>query len=103
MTTESLLNGRKEERIDMRLRREAKAMIARAAALTDQSLSDFVLSVVLERAHEIIERSSVLQLDEAAAARFLDALSNPPAPSAELRAAAGRYQKAVANGALQTS
>ncbi len=103
MTMESLVNSRKEVRIDVRLRRDAKQLIARAAALTHQSLSDFVLSAVLERSHEVIERSNALQLNEEAATRFLEALANPPAPSAELRAAAKRYQKAVDNGTLQTA
>ena len=103
MIMESPVNGRKEARIDVRLRRDAKRLIARAAALTHQSLSDFVLSAVLERSHEVVERSSALQLNEEAAARFLEALANPPAPDAELRAAAARYQKAVDNGTLQTA
>ena len=100
---ESPVNSRKEVRIDVRLRRDAKQLIARAAALTHQSLSDFVLSAVLERSHEVIERSSALQLNEEAATRFLEALATPPAPNAKLREAAELYRKALAKGTLQTS
>ena len=100
---ESHRDSRKEVRIDVRLRRDAKQLIARAAALTHQSLSDFVLSAVLERSHEVIERSSALRLNEEAATRFLEALANPPAPNAELRAAAERYRQAMDDGTLKTA
>jgi uncharacterized protein (DUF1778 family) len=100
---ESRLNSRKEERIDVRLRREAKQLIARAAALTHQSLSDFVLTAVLERSREVIESSTVIQLNEEAATRFLEALATPPAPNAKLREAADLYRKALADGTLETS
>jgi uncharacterized protein (DUF1778 family) len=95
-------NNRKDERIDVRLDREAKAMIARAAALRQQSVSEFILSVALERSHEVIERSNVLRLDEHEAERFLAALAKPPEPSAKLRDAAERYRKAIAEGELET-
>jgi uncharacterized protein (DUF1778 family) len=96
-------NNRKDERIDVRLDREAKAMIARAAALRQQSISEFILAVALERSHDVIERSKLLRLSEREAERFLAALANPPEPSAELKKGAKRYRKAIAEGELETA
>jgi len=96
-------NSRKDERIDVRLDREAKAMIARAASLRQQSISEFILAVALERSHDVIERSKVLRLSEQEAERFLAALANPPEPSTELRKAVKRYRKAIAKGELETA
>jgi uncharacterized protein (DUF1778 family) len=100
---ESRTNTRKDERIDVRLDREAKAMIARAAALRQQSISEFILAVALERSHDVIERSHALRLSEQEAERFLAALANPPEPSAKLREAAERYREAIAEGELETA
>lgn len=93
--------ARKEERIDVRLDREAKATITRAAALRHQSVSDFILSATLERCQEVIERANVIRLSEHEAGRFLAALANPPAPSPKLRKAAEKYRKALAKGRLE--
>jgi uncharacterized protein (DUF1778 family) len=98
-----LLNDRKDERIDVRVRRDAKELISRAAALMHQSVSDFVVSVVLERSRQVIEQSRSVQLTESEAERFLEALANPPEPNARLRQAAERYRKALAEGRLQSA
>lgn len=92
---------RKDERMDVRLDREAKMTISRAAALRQQSVSDFVLSTTLERAQEVIERANVIRLNEHEAERFLAALANPPAAAPRLREAAAKYQKALAKGRIQ--
>ena len=103
MSTEALLNRRKEERLDVRLRKDAKQLISDAAALTHQSVSDFVVSVALERSREVIERSATFTLSRQEASRFLDALAKPPRPNAKLRNAAQRYQRALEDGTLETA
>lgn len=92
----------KTECICLRLHREAKTAIARAAALCNQSLSDFLRSVALERAHDILDRTDALYLNEHEAERFLAALANPPEPVARLRKLAGCYRQAIAKGDLET-
>jgi len=99
----STASSRKEERIDVRVRRDAKQLIARAAALTHQSLSDFVLSAVLQRSRDVIERANALRLSEADAVRFLDALATPSPPNAKLREAAELYRRVVAKSTLQST
>jgi uncharacterized protein (DUF1778 family) len=93
--------ARKDERIDVRLDREAKATIMRAADLRQQSVSEFILAATLERSQEVIERANAMRLNEQESERFLAALAKPPAPSAKLREAAERYQKALAKGRLE--
>lgn len=98
-----LRKNRKDERIDVRLHKRAKELITRAAALRHQSVSDFVVSVLLERSRDVIERASVLELGEREASRFLEALASPPSPNAKLREATQRHRKAEEDGTLQTS
>ena len=85
MAVDPLVNSRKEERLDVRLRRDAKQLIASAAALSHQSLSEFVVSVAIERSREVIERASAFQLNQQQASHFLDALTSPPIPNVKLR------------------
>ena len=103
MAAEAMLNSRKEERLDVRLRKDAKQLIADAAALTHQSVSEFVVSAALERSREVIERSNAFLLSQQEAFRFLDALANPPSPNDKLRNAAERYRQALEDGTLETA
>lgn len=103
MSAEPHPNNRKEERLDVRLRKDAKKLIAEAAALSHQSLSEFVVSAAIERSKEVIEQSNAFVLSQQEASRFLDALANPPSPNAKLRDAAERYRRALDDGKLESS
>jgi uncharacterized protein (DUF1778 family) len=92
---------KKDERIDVRLDRNKKQLIARAALLESRSLSDFVVSAMVKHSREVIEQSTLIELNAEQAARFAEALANPPAPNAALREAAEKYRKAVDRGELQ--
>jgi uncharacterized protein (DUF1778 family) len=98
---EPLANRRKNERIDLRLRPDTKQLIARAAVLESQTVSDFVVSVAVKHSREVIEQSTLIELNAEQAARFAEALASPPAPNAALREAAEKYRKAVDRGELQ--
>lgn len=99
--SEPLANRKKGERIDVRLRRDTKQLITKAATLANQTVSDFVVSVVVKHARNVIEQSTLIRLTERDAARFVEALENPPAPNAALREAAEKYHKAVDRGELK--
>ena len=103
MSAEAHSNHRKEERLDVRLRKDAKQLIAEAAALSHQSLSEFVVSVAIERSKEVIEQSNAFQLSQQEATRFLDALTDPPHPNKKLRDASERYRRALEEGTLESS
>ncbi|MCH8891020.1 MAG: DUF1778 domain-containing protein, partial [Myxococcales bacterium] len=61
--SEPLANRKKGERIDVRLRRDTKQLIARAAMLENQTVSDFVVSVVVKHSRNVIEQSALIQLN----------------------------------------
>ncbi len=79
-------------RVELRLKPEDKAMLARAAALERLDLTSFILRVALPRAREIISESEKLRLSERDSLLVLDLLENPPEPSERLvRAAKGGF------------
>jgi uncharacterized protein (DUF1778 family) len=85
----------KRERLDVRLSHEQKVMMQRAAALEGTTLSNFVIRSVQQAAERAIREHQVITLSARDSLVFADALLNPPAPSAGLRAAAARYQQMV--------
>ena len=72
----------KKQRIDLRLTDDDKSMIEEAAAISNQSVSQFMLNSASQRAAEVIEQHP----------RVMDALSNPPSPGEKLKRAAKRLQ-----------
>ena len=80
-------------RIELRIPREQKAVIARAAALEHLDLTGFILRRVLPEARAVVERAEHLALSERDSLRVLDLLENPPAPSERLIRAAKAGQK----------
>ena len=78
----------KKQRIDLRLTDEDKKMIEEAAAMTNQTITQFLVS----SASEVIEQHRRLVLNEASWNRVMDAIENPPAPNDKLKRAAKRLQ-----------
>lgn len=83
---------RNEARVDFRLSRRAKATIEEAAALAGQSLSDFAVSTLVEKAQQLLEASRMRTLSERDARAFLDVLAGGR-PNKALREAAAWYKK----------
>ena len=84
MPSEHVDNGR----IELRLRPEDKAILARAAALEQLDLTSFILHAAMPRAQKVIMESEKLKLSERDSLLVLDLLEHPPEPSARLIAAA---------------
>lgn len=82
----------KKQRIDLRLTDEDKKMIEEAAAMTNQTITQFLVSSASERAAEVIEQHRRLVLNEASWNRVMDAIENPPAPNDKLKRAAKGLQ-----------
>ncbi|NYY74493.1 hypothetical protein DMH88_09180 [Escherichia coli] len=55
-------------------------MIEEAAAISNQSVSQFMLNSASQRAAEVIEQHRRMILTEESRTRVMDALSNPPSP-----------------------
>ncbi|EPJ2028713.1 type II toxin-antitoxin system antitoxin AtaR [Escherichia albertii] len=82
----------KKQRIDLRLTDDDKSMIEEAAAISNQSVSQFMLNSASQRAAEVIEQHRRMILNEESWTRVMDTLSNPPSPGEKLKRAAKRLQ-----------
>ncbi|MBS1204517.1 MAG: toxin-antitoxin system, antitoxin component [Proteobacteria bacterium] len=82
----------KKQRIDLRLTDEDKKMIEEAAAMTNQTVTQFLVNSASERAAEVIEQHRRLILSVESWNRVMDAIENPPAPNDKLKRAAKRLQ-----------
>lgn len=81
----------RDERIDIRVNSEAKSLFLKAAELSGQNLSAFVVESVRERALRVLAEHDRVLLNDQARDVFLKALANPPAPNEALRRAAAKY------------
>lgn len=86
------MSALKKQRIDLRLTEDDKNMIEEAAAMTNQSISQFMVSTASERAAEVIDQHRRLVLSEASWNTVMDAISNPPASNDRLKQAAKRLR-----------
>lgn len=82
--------GPATERIDARVSKETKELLEHAAALTDVTLSAFVISSAIHRARQVVAEHEQWRLNRKDSRTFVDALLNPPAPNEALQAAANR-------------
>lgn len=75
-------------RVELRLKPEDKAVLARAAALERLDLTSFILRAALPRAQAVISESKSCACRNVNSLRVLDLLENPPDPPARLVRAA---------------
>ena len=83
---------RKAERIEARLNPEQKRRIEYAARPKGTSISDFMVLSADDAAARTIQEHEVWVLAGRDREVFVNALLNPPAPSARMKAAAQRYR-----------
>jgi uncharacterized protein (DUF1778 family) len=83
----------KAERLEARISKEQKELFQRAADLQGRSLTDFVLSSVLDAAKRAIQEHEMMILSVQDREVFVEALLNPPELSCKLEAAAQRYKQ----------
>jgi uncharacterized protein (DUF1778 family) len=81
--------------MNLRIRRDQKATLLRAAALRNTDLTDFVIQNALREAEAVIQEAEHLKLSERDSLRVLDLLENPPAPNAKLLTAAKALPQSV--------
>src|SRR5258708_36755378 len=77
----------RESRLGIRVDRQTKKMVARAAELERRSLTDFCLTALTEAARRTIAQHETLVLSERDRQIFFNALIPPPRPNARLRRA----------------
>lgn len=76
--------------LSIRVDEETRHLIDRAASVTGQNRSDFMLSSARERALAILLNQRIFGLSEANWDRFMADLDNPPPPNAKLKALLAR-------------
>jgi len=81
----------RDERIDLRVSAELKALLARAASYSGMSLSGFLVSSAAERAKEVVAKRETLTLTARDWRVFLSGLEKPERRRPRLEAAAKRY------------
>ena len=83
----------KLERLEARITREQKLIIARAAELRGTSVTEFVVVSAQQAASNTIKDYEMMSLHGEAREAFVNALLNPPAPNAAANRAAERYKQ----------
>ena len=83
------------DRINLRLSREAKQKLARAAAYSEKTLTDFVIDVALQKADAIVRKQEVITLTTAEWDRFQAMLLDPQEPNARLERALAEHARVV--------
>jgi uncharacterized protein (DUF1778 family) len=83
------------DRINLRLNPGAKRRIEQAAAVEGRTVSSFIVSSALATAERTIREHEAMVLSRRDAEVFLEAVLNPPPPSARLREAIEEYRRRV--------
>jgi uncharacterized protein (DUF1778 family) len=74
----------KDARLNLRLRAADDELIRHAAAHAGQTVSEFLTTSALERAHEVLADQRTFELDEATWDTFIEVLDQPPRPDPRL-------------------
>jgi uncharacterized protein (DUF1778 family) len=82
-------------RLDIRLNPQAKEKIEQAAAVSHQSITDFVVTSLLRASEEALERQKSIQLTNRDRDLFLAALETNVRPNRALRKAAERFKSSA--------
>jgi uncharacterized protein (DUF1778 family) len=69
------------------------ALLTRAAAYSDMSLSSFLVSVASERAREVVAQHEAMTLSSRDWDAFLKALDEPERPRPQIEEAVRRYRR----------
>jgi uncharacterized protein (DUF1778 family) len=85
----------KSERLNLRLDAAAKRRIEQAAAFEGKTVSGFIVSSALASAERALREHDTMTLSRRDAEVFLDAIVNPPRPSARLRKAIEEHRRRV--------
>ena len=75
----------RSERVDLRMTPAAKRTLQRAAAMSNKSLTEFLLDSGLNAAHDTLTDRRVFQLDQKSWDAFMAALARPPKSNPRLR------------------
>lgn len=96
LTTELAATNNKTARLEARVTEEQKNLLQRAAMLSGQSLSEFIVNSARDAAVRTISDFELITLTTQESDAFVATLLNPPAPGARLQQAAENYKNQTA-------
>ena len=85
------------DRLEARVTPEAKALFQKAAEMQGQTLTDFVVSSVLDAARQVLQEHEFARLTYRDRLTFAEALLNPAEPTARLRQAMAQHSTIAEN------
>jgi len=86
-------HNNKWERLEARIRPEQKRLFKRAADLSGQSLTDFIVSTLQKAATDMVEKQEIINLSLQDQEIFAQYLIDSPEPNNHLKQAAQDYKK----------
>jgi uncharacterized protein (DUF1778 family) len=89
------ITDNQDDRINLRLKRNAKMMLERAASFEGKTVSKFILSSALEQAEKTIQQRELMSLNASDSEAFFNALSKPVEFNSELLAALAEHDERV--------
>lgn len=89
------MESSKTEPLELRISKEQKELLQREADLHGLSLTDFIINTLEAAAIKVIQEREMMILSAQDRKVFVEALLNPPSPSAKLRMAAIRYKNSM--------
>ena len=87
--------AKRPDRINLRLSREAKRKLERAAAYSDKTLTEFVTDVALRKADAVVRKNEVITLTPLEWERFQAMLLGPAQPNRRLKQAFAAHARVV--------
>lgn len=90
----------KEDRLSIRIPKDIKEYLIRAATISGVTLGDFVIANSTQAAVNTIQSHQLLELSARDYDKLMEALANTPKPNKALLKAARDYKKAVFDGDL---
>lgn len=75
----------RDSRLELRVSRQEKEAVERAATLSGSSTTDFVRSTMLAASEKAVRAHESLALTSEGANAFVAAITNPPEPTEKLR------------------
>ena len=91
----STASGTKRQRIDLRLHRNAKELLERAASFEGKTVSGFVLTSALAKAEQTIYRHEMIALNARESEAFFSLLSEPVRFNESMTAALKAHDRSV--------
>lgn len=85
--------AKKDERLELRLSSSDKKLLLEAASLYGMKPTEFVLKVILRASRRTVDRVRAIQLSRRDQIAMIEALLEPPAPTARLRKAKVRHHE----------